>query len=156
MKKISLLPADSYIVINKTILTEVDKKNLINLYEPIIGPLPISLYLTLWSDLDKSETMSIDYTHHHLMTFLKTKLDEIKEAREALEAVGLIKTYVKKDTDINHYIYELFSPISAYEFFNHPVLNIVLYNNLGENEYKALVKNYKKNISRYDDYEEIN
>ncbi len=155
MKKISLLPADSYIVINKTILTEVDKKNLINLYEPIIGPLPISLYLTLWSDLDKSETMSIDYTHHHLMTFLKTKLDDIKEAREALEAVGLIKTYIKKDTDINHYIYELFSPISAYEFFNHPVLNIVLYNNLGENEYKALVKNYKKNISRYDDYEEI-
>ncbi len=155
MKKINLLPADSYIVINKTILTEVDKKNLINLYEPIIGPLPISLYLTLWSDLDKSETMSIDYTHHHLMTFLKTKLDDIKEAREALEAVGLIKTYLKQDKDINHYIYELFSPISAYEFFNHPVLNIVLYNNLGENEYKQLLKNYKKTISRYDDYEEI-
>ena len=155
MKKINLLPADAYIVINKTILTEVDKKNLINLYEPIIGPLPISLYLTLWSDLDKSETMSIDYTHHHLMTFLKTRLDDIKEAREALEAVGLIKTYLKKDSDINHYIYELFSPLSAYEFFNHPILNIVLYNNIGENEYKNLIKNYKKTISRYDDYEEI-
>ncbi len=155
MKKINLLPADSYIVVNKTILTEVDKRNLINLYEPIIGPLPISLYLTLWSDLDKSETMSIDYTHHHLMTFLKTKLEDIKEARGALEAVGLIKTYLKEDKDINHYIYELFSPISAYEFFNHPILNVVLYNNIGENEYKMLIKNYKKNISRYDDYEEI-
>ena len=31
MKKINLLPADSYILIKKTILTEVDKKNLINL-----------------------------------------------------------------------------------------------------------------------------
>ena len=155
MQKISLLPADSYIVINKTLLTEIDKKNLINLYEPIIGPLPISLYLTLWSDLDKSETMSVDYTHHHLMTFLKTKLDLIKEARESLEAVGLIKTYLKKDSDINHYIYELFSPLSAYEFFNHPILNVVLYNNIGESEYKNLLKNYKKPISRYDDYEEI-
>lgn len=155
MQKISLLPADSYIVINKTILTELDKKNLINLYEPIIGPLPISLYLTLWSDLDRTETMSKDYTHHHLMTFLKTKLEDIKEARKALEAVGLIKTYIKKDNDLNHYIYELFSPLSAYEFFNHPVLNIVLYNNIGENEYKELTKNYKRQISRYDDYEEI-
>jgi len=155
MRKISLLPADSYIVVNKSILTEVDKRNLINLYEPIIGPLPISLYLTLWSDLDRTETMSKDFTHHHLMTFLKTKLDDIKEARESLEAVGLLKTYIKKEKDINHYIYELFSPLSAYEFFNHPILNIVLYNNIGENEYKTLVKAYKKPTSRYDDYEEI-
>ena len=138
MQKISLLPADAYVVVNKTILTEIDKKNLINLYEPVIGPLPISLYLTLWSDLDRSETMSKDYTHHHLMTFLKTRLDQIKEAREALEAVGLLKTYFKKEHDINHYIYELFSPLDAYEFFNHPILNVVLYNNIGEHEYRFI------------------
>lgn len=155
MRKISLLPADSYTVINKTLLTDLDKKNLINLYEPIIGCLAISLYLTLWSDLDKTETISKDFTHHHLMTFLKTKLDYIKEARESLEAVGLIKTYIKQDKDINHYIYELYSPISAYDFFNHPVLNIVLYNNIGENEYKTLVKSYRKITTKYDDYEDI-
>jgi replication initiation and membrane attachment protein len=155
MKSISLLPADTYIVINKTILTEVEKKNLINLYEPIIGPLPISLYLTLWGDLDKLELMSKDYTHHHLMTLLKTKLDDIKEARTALESVGLIKTYLKQNKDINNYIYELFSPLSAYEFFNHPILNVVLYNNIGENEYHDLLKLYKKPVNNYDDYEEI-
>lgn len=155
MRKISLLPADSYTVINKTLLTDLDKKNLINLYEPIVGCLAISLYLTLWSDLDKTETISRDFTHHHLMTFLKAKLDYIKEARESLEAVGLIKTYIKQDKDINHYIYELYSPISAYDFFNHPVLNVVLYNNIGENEYKTLVKSYRKITTKYDDYEDI-
>lgn len=155
MQKLSLLPADSYIVVNKSILTEVEKRNLINLYEPIVGPLPISLYLTLWSDLDKSETMSKDFTHHHLMTFLKTKLESIKEAREALEAVGLLRTYIKKDADINHYIYELYSPISAYEFFNHPIFNIVLYNNIGEGEYNNLIKFYKKPSFKYDDFEEV-
>lgn len=155
MAKYSLLPADTYTVVNKTILTENDKVNLINLYEPIIGPLPISLYLTLWGDLDRTLTLSIEYNHHHLMTFLKNSLEEIREAREALEAVGLIKTYYKEGENINHYIYELYSPISAYEFFNHPILNIVLYNNIGVHEYNNLIKSYKKVSIKYDEYIDI-
>ena len=71
MKLVTLLPADQYVVVNKTILTEIDKKNLLNLYEPIIGFGAVSLYLTLWSDLDRLELMSRDFTHHHLMSILK-------------------------------------------------------------------------------------
>ena len=133
MKLVTLLPADKYVVVNKTILTEIDKKNLINLYEPIIGFGSVSLYLTLWSDLDRLEIMSRDFTHHHLMSILKCSLDVIKQAREALEGVGLIKTYYKEG-DINSYVYELYSPLSAAEFFNNPILNIVLYNNVGEED----------------------
>ena len=155
MNEITLLPADNYVVVNKTILTDNDKVNLINLYEPIIGPLAISLYLTLWSDLDRTLTFSDSYNHHHLMTFLKSNLNDIKEARSALEALGLIKTYYKEGDNINYYIYELYSPISAYEFFNHPILNIVLYNNLGVNEYNKLIKSYKKVNFKYDDYKDI-
>ncbi|MDD4706132.1 MAG: DnaD domain protein [Bacilli bacterium] len=155
MKKITLLPADIYIVINKTILTEIDKKNLINLYEPIIGSNAVSLYLTLWSDLDKRELISKDYNHHHLMTLLKTNLDDIKEAKKSLEAVGLLKTFIKKESNLNSFIYELYSPISAYEFFNHPILNIVLYNNIGVSEYNTLLNYYKKPNFNYNGYEEI-
>lgn len=155
MNDITLLPADNYVVVNKTILTDNDKVNLINLYEPIIGPLAISLYLTLWSDLDRTLTFSDSYNHHHLMTFLKSNLNDIKEARSALEALGLIKTYYKEGDNINYYIYELYSPISGYEFFNHPILNIVLYNNLGVNEYNNLIKSYKKVNFKYDDYKDI-
>ncbi len=153
--KISLLPADIYIVINKSILTEIDKKNLINLYEPIIGIAPVSLYLTLWSDLDKRELMSKDYNHHHLMTVLKSPLDDIKEARKALEAVGLLRTYYKDNDNLKSYVYELYSPLSAYEFLNHPILNVVLYNNIGSNEYKDLINYYKKPTFNYEGYEEI-
>lgn len=155
MNEITLLPADNYVVVNKTILTDNDKVNLINLYEPIVGPLAISLYLTLWSDLDRTLTFSDSYNHHHLMTFLKSNLNDIKEARSALEALGLIKTYYKEGDNINYYIYELYSPISAYEFFNHPILNIVLYNNLGVNEYNNLIKSYKKVNFKYDEYKDI-
>ena len=154
MKLVTLLPADQYVVINKTILTEIDKKNLIHLYEPIVGFGAVSLYLTLWSDLDSLELMSRDFTHHHLMSILKCSLEGIKQAREALEAVGLMKTYFKEG-DIHSYVYELYSPLSAAEFFNNPILNIVLYNNVGEEEYNYLKKMYKKVNFDLKDYEDI-
>lgn len=154
MKLITLLPADKYVVVNRTILTEIDKKNLINLYEPIIGFGATSLYLTLWSDLDRLEIMSKDFNHHHLMSLLKMDLDSIKHAREAIEAVGLLKTYYKEG-DINSYVYEIYSPLSASEFFNNPILNIVLYNNIGEMEYNDLKKTYKRVSIDLKDYEDI-
>ena len=42
MDGVTLLPADRYVVINKTILTDADRKYLISFYEPIIGHLAIS------------------------------------------------------------------------------------------------------------------
>ena len=143
MDGVTLLPADRYVVINKTILTDADRKYLISFYEPIIGHLAISLYLILINDLEESKGVSRDFTHHHLMSLLKTPLKVLKEAREALEATGLLKTYFKKG-DVNNYIYEIYSPLSPSEFFNHPILNIVLYNNIGATEYEYLKKQYQK------------
>lgn len=143
MDGVTLLPADRYVVINKTILTDADRKYLISFYEPIIGHLAISLYLVLINDLEESKGVSRDFTHHHLMSLLKTPLKILKEAREALEATGLLKTYLKKG-DVNNYIYEIYSPLSPSEFFNHPILNIVLYNNIGATEYEYLKKQYQK------------
>ena len=142
MKDIAILPADTYTVINKSVITSYDKKIITMLYQPIIGYTAVSLYNTLLDDLEKSEIMSEELTHHHLMSTMQLRLDDILISREKLEAVGLLKTYMKKD-NINQYVYLLYSPISVNEFFNHPVLNIVLYNNLGKKEYEK-VKNYFK------------
>ena len=49
---VNILPADTYTVINKTILTENDRKILTMLYQPIIGSDAINLFFTLWMDLD--------------------------------------------------------------------------------------------------------
>ena len=154
MKKRIILPADSYTVINKTVLEVYDRKLITMLYQPIIGHAATSLYFTLIDDLDKKETMSDDLTHYHLMTTMKLKLDEIIIARQKLEAVGLIRTYFKEDS-INHYVYLLYSPLSASEFLNHPILNIVLYNNLGKTEYDKIVEYYKVPRINLKDYEEI-
>lgn len=154
MKKPIILPADSYTVINKTLLESSERKIITMLYQPIIGYVATSLYFTLIDDLDKKEIMSDDLTHYHLMATMKLKLDDIIVAREKLEAVGLLRTYFKHDS-VNHYVYLLYSPLSASEFLNHPILNIVLYNNLGKTEYDKIVDYYKVPRISLKDYEEI-
>ena len=154
MKNINILPADTYSVINKTIITDIDKKIVSMLYQPIIGFTAVSLYYSLISDLEKSEIISDDLTHYHLMATMQLSLEDIMIAREKLEAVGLIKTYLKKD-NINQLVYLLYSPVSANEFFNHPILNIVLYNNLGKKEYEKVLNYFKIPKVNLRDYEDI-
>ena len=146
----SILPADTFIVLNNTILSDNDRKILVMLYQPIIGYSAISLYLSLWSILDKSEIISREWTHHHLMSNMNMSLDSILESRFKLEAIGLIKTYQKK----NEYIYELYSPLSVRDFLESPILSTVLQNNLGEIEFNNILKYFsipKINKSEYTD-----
>ena len=150
----TVLPADTYIVVNKTIINESDRKLVTMLYQPIIGHTAVSMYFTLIDDLLKTEIMSEELTHHHLMATMQLKLSDIVIAREKLEAVGLLKTYLKKD-HVNSFVYMLYAPLSASEFFSHPVLNVVLYNNLGKKEYDKLVSCYRIPRINLKDYEDI-
>ena len=154
MKTRTILPADTYVVINKTVIDDGDRKLVSMLYQPIIGYSAVSLYFTLLDDLDKSEVMSSDLSHHHLMSLMQLKLDDIVMAREKLEACGLLKTYYKEGS-VNQYVYLIYSPMSAHEFFNHPILNVVLYNNLGKQEYDRIVNYFKLPRINLKDYEDI-
>ena len=154
MKNRTILPADTYTVINKTVLNDSDRKLVTMLYQPIIGYTAVSLYYTLIDDLDRSEVMSHDLTHHHLMATMQLKLDDIVIAREKLEACGLLKTYYKAG-NINQFVYLIYSPMSAHEFLNHPILNVVLYNNLGKKEYERIVNYFKIPHINLKEYEDI-
>lgn len=152
MKSVSILPADSYLVVNKSFLNENDRKLLTTLYQPIIGTVAICLYFTLWSDLNKTNIISNEFTHHHLMNSMGLKLDEIIIARKKLEALGLLKTFFKEG-NINNYIYELYSPLSPLEFFSNPILSSSLLASIGKKEYQMLVSYFKPlklNISEFE------
>ncbi len=153
MKKVTLYPADIYQVIDKSLLSENDKLVLNMLYMPIIGATAISLYLKLQVEA-RNTMISSELTHHHLMTSMGTTLDNLKEARLKLEGIGLLKTYFHND-EVNSYIYELYSPVSASEFFSHPIFNVVLYNNVGKTEYNRLFNYFKIPHFSLKDYEEI-
>ena len=153
MSVISLLPADTYTVVNKSIITEDDRKNIISLYQPIIGPIAISIYITLLNDITILDYLSIDYTHYHLMVTMSATLETIKKARESLEGVGLLKTYYKEGEN-DSYVYELYSPLSPKEFLSSPIFNVTLYNNIGKKEYEYIKTQYslpKVDLKEYED-----
>ena len=108
---------------------------------------------TLLRDLNLLQIISIDYTHHHLMSIMKSSLEIIKIARESLEGVGLIKTYFKEG-EPNTYVYEIYSPLSPKEFFSSPIFNVTLFNNLGKSEYELIKAEYeipKIDLKEYSD-----
>ncbi len=142
MNEVTLLPADIYQVVNKSLLTEEDKLVLTMLYMPIIGNVSVTLYLSLYNELKANSYITTELTHHHLMTNMGLNLKEVKDARIKLEGIGLLKVYYMEG-NINSYIYELYSPISANEFFSHPIFNMVLYNNLGKEEYNRVINYFK-------------
>lgn len=150
----TILPADTYTVFNRAFLTPQGKDILVSLYQPIIGLTAVSLYLTLYNDLSNDEVESKSYTHHHLMSLMMSNLNTLLEAREKLEAIGLLKTFYKEDK-INNYLYILYAPLSASDFLNHPILNVVLFNNVGKTEYDNIVSKYKVKKINIKDYQDI-
>lgn len=149
----NVLPSDIFIVVNKTILND-NRSLLTNLYQPLVGAIAISLYQTLWSFLDRLEVISLEFTHNTLLNNMMISCNEFMEAREKLEAIGLIKTYVKKES-VNSYVYELYSPMSAKEFLNNPILNTSLYNAVGEKEYERTIEFFKIPYINLRNYEDI-
>ena len=150
----SILPADTYKVFNKAFINEQSKDILVSLYQPVIGVIAVNLYLTLTDDLSKDKIESEVLTHHHLMSLMMTNLDTIVEARLRLEAIGLLKTFYRED-HIHNYLYVLYAPLKANEFLNHPILNVVLYNNIGKVEYEKQVDKYRTRRLNIKDYEDI-
>lgn len=154
MGSYGVLPADRYKVVSKSMLSDIDRKNILTLYGPIIGSLAVTLYFALWNDLNTDLEDSEFLLHHHLLSVLKCSSKSLKEARESLEAVGLVKSFVKEE-NVLVYLYELYSPLYPQDFLNHPILSTVLYNNLGADEYEKLIKAEKKKKVDYTDFIEI-
>lgn len=149
----TILPADTFIVVNKTVLHNSDRKILNLLYQPLVGNTAVSLYFTLWSYLDKYELISHEWAHNHILNNMMITVNEFDDARVKLEALSLMKTYVKKG-NINSYVYELYSPLSVSAFINNPILSTALYNNIGKVEYEKIISYFslpKLNLREYED-----
>jgi len=150
----NVLPADLFVVVNKSVISNYDTKVLIMLYQPLVGTIAISLYHNLYNYLDRQELISIEASHSILFKSMNISVQEFNDARIKLEAIGLIKTYQKKG-NLNSYVYEIYSPLSASEFINNPLLSTSLYTTIGSVAYDDIVNLFKIVDFDKSDYQEI-
>ncbi|WP_423407620.1 replication initiation and membrane attachment family protein [Heyndrickxia sp. MSNUG] len=150
------LPVDQYIVTSGGLLHDYDRKVLTFLYQPLIGSVCLSLYMTMWAELEENRLWSESVTHHNLMSIMDMNLKEIYHARQKLEGMGLLKTFVKNGEDGRSFIYELQPPLTPEQFFLDGMLNVYLYRKVGKNQFLRLKRFFSdKSIASDPGYAEI-
>lgn len=130
-----LQPVDAYEIRMSRPFSENDRKLLTLFYQPLIGSEAMSLFMTLWADHDEQAR---EYNHYHLMNVLSLPLLPIFEARISLEAIGLLRTYVKNEGETRTFLYDLLPPLDAKTFFEDPLLSTFLFSKIGEQAYRNL------------------
>ncbi len=106
-----------------------DERNVLTLlYQPILGGDAFTLYLTLWSLMDRSTKKNAEFPHKLLYDSMRMSPRQIEAARQKLEAIGLLVTYRNDDM----YLYELNAPLSAEEFIKDGSLGAYLFSRVGK------------------------
>lgn len=121
-------------------LSSYERKLITLLYQPLIGPEPISLYFLLWAEGEGEEER--DYAHYHLMNGLDMSISSIFNARIALEAIGLLRTYKKEEEHLRYFAYDVMPPLEAKRFFEDPLLSMFLFSKIGESTYRNLLQRF--------------
>lgn len=137
-----LLPVDGFVIkVPQSVQTDMSK-SLSHLYQPLIGVSAVSLYQTLLSEYDLQKHEEDIKTHHLLMNYLHMPLDQIFEARQKLEAIGLLRTFIHDEQDQQIYSYVLLRPFTPNEFFDDDMLSLLLYHHLGSDKFERLRKSF--------------
>ncbi|WP_409302101.1 replication initiation and membrane attachment family protein [Peribacillus sp. SCS-155] len=150
-----LLPVDRYMVSAAGLLHEYDRKIITLLYQPLIGPVCVSLYMTLWSELEENRLWSQSSLHYNLMNAMGLNLADIYSARIKLEGIGLLNVYKNKGEEETNFVYELNAPLSPEQFFTDGMLNIYLYKKVGKVQFGRLKKLFSDQVIATDQYDNV-
>lgn len=148
-----LQPIDSYRILLSHPFSDYDRQLLTLFYQPLIGSDAMSLFMTLWADAEQASDS--EYNHYHLMNVLTQPLGAVFEARISLEAIGLLRTYAKKEGTIRQFLYELLPPLDAKSFFEDPLLSTFLFSKIGEQAYRNLRNRFAVMIDETESYSEV-
>ncbi len=137
---------DFYEIRFASTISDSDRKVLIDLYQPIVGPVAISLFFKFWSDAQTDQEKGF-YSIDKLITYLRITSDALLNGRRLLEAMGLMKTYVKVISEERKtYMFCLYAPKQPKEFFNDLFFKELLVKYIGEKDVQRLASFYKNKI----------
>lgn len=149
-----LLPVDGFRLSKRGDLPKGAHQSLTHLYQPIIGRLSVSLYQTLISEYEMLPDDRVQ-THHTLMSYLSSPLDKIYEARQRLEAIGLLRTFRIEKESHTEYMYKLYPPFSPEGFFHDEMLPLLLTHEIGEEKFNKLKERLIRTELSMEEYREV-
>ena len=129
----------------------IDDLNVLSLlYMPIIGSRAYTLYMTLYSALNRSSNTRV-VSVSDIVDLFGIKIQTFELERKRLESIGLMATYYKD----NEYVLLLKAPLSARHFFNDCVLGAYLKNRVGEVLFEKLVNLFRIEAFNKEGYKNI-
>lgn len=129
-----------------------DERNVLTLlYQPILGGEAYTLYLTLWSLIDRSSKKQAEFCHKLLYDAMRISPRQFETARQKLEAIGLLVTYHNEEL----YLYELNAPLTAEEFIKDGSLGAYLFSRLGKDLFDEISNLFKVTSTEKDGFTNI-
>lgn len=149
-----IFSTDFYEIRLASIVSNVDKDVLVELYQPIIGANATILYLTLLKQ-KRNEDDENTYSMQKLLNGMQSDVNTLLASRHYLEAVGLLRSYEKSSDDGRYYVYVLYAPKSPKDFFDDVLFKGLLIQALGEKEAKKLAFSYKVDLTIEEGFKEV-
>jgi len=116
-----------------------DEKVLSLLYQPLLGGMSYSLYLTLYHLVESN--FDIQLSHQQLFDLLDLKQIEFLKSRNKLEALNLLMVYYHKEKDMFTYVLKM--PLSAKQFLLDTVFGSYLQSEIGEQNVSLLASLFR-------------
>lgn len=135
-------------------LDDVQLDILYFLYQPLIGSHALNLYMTLTSEAKRMSRFIQPCSFSRLMSFLTISLIDLEKYIHILEGIGLLRTFVKVIEDETVYLFQLQSPLSLRQFFKNQLLQTMLYEALGQEDFDKTKDYFRKPIENIKLYEE--
>ncbi|MDJ1108652.1 DnaD domain protein [Macrococcoides caseolyticum] len=145
---------DEFIVISNYVATQVTEDVLTTLYTPLIGVECIGVYQFMRQFLTGYNQTSDVINHYVILSELKMNLAHFEVIRKRLEAIGLLKTYMRIE-DNQKFVYKLIAPVMPSQFFNDPMLSVFLFQQVGKPRYQQLKSRFCNETLNLDGYQDV-
>lgn len=111
------------------------------LYGPLMGSDALMLYFGLQSLLERNNLKSEEIIHQDLFDIFSLKPNNFLNARNKLEAIGLLVTYYNEEDKL--YTYVLCPPLTAKGFIKDATLGLYLYANVRKETFEFIKKHFE-------------
>ena len=145
---------DTFFVQLTELISEVDLKVLSTLYRPLLGSKAFGLYHALYLMTPNYPFESLETFHADLFAECDLGIMDFLEARKKLEALGLLRVFVKQEDETQTFIYRVEKPMSYHAFLKDDMLSLMLLDRVGQRRFERLIQELPQRATLPKDFTE--